>query len=487
MIRSDGNGQSVQRGQIEHIERRIAELVDQAGGTTYYVGGFVRDRLRGVPNKDVDIEVHGITPEALYEILGSAGEPLSFGQSFGVYSLRGYDIDIAMPRRERAITPAVKLESDPEHESYHENIKTNCALRRGHRDFEIEVDPFLGTKEAARRRDFTINAMMENVLTGEIIDHFGGLGDLGSGIIRHVDPVTFPEDPLRVLRGAQFAARFGFDIAPETIELCRSIDLSALSHERVEEELRKALLKADKPSIFFESLRAMDQLDVWFPELRQLIGLEQDPIYHPEGDVWIHTMEVIDRAAGVRDRTSDPYAFMLLALTHDLGKIVTTEMVKGRIHAYEHEVKGLPIVESLLGRICMEKSVRSYVMNMVPLHMRPNVAAYSRPSVKSTNRMFDAAAAPEDLIYFAMADRPVISGDDPFTGDSAFLFERLETYREMMARPYVQGRDLIEAGLEPGEYFGEVLEYAHKLRLAGIPKDEAMKQVLAYARRYTGK
>ncbi|MBQ6389048.1 MAG: tRNA nucleotidyltransferase [Mogibacterium sp.] len=438
--------------------RRIARLVDAAGGRVFYVGGFVRDKLLGIDNKDVDIEVHGVEPAALQTILREVGTLLSYGESFGIYSLAGVGIDIAMPRRER---------------------KTGT----GHRDFEVDVDPFIGTYEAARRRDFTINALMEDVLTGEIVDHFGGRDDLAAGVIRHIDDVTFAEDPLRVLRGAQFAARFGFTIAPETVSLCRTMDLSDLSKERIEEELQKALLKADRPSIFFEMMREMGQLDVWFPELEQLIGLEQDPLFHPEGDVWTHTMEVIDRAAQVRDKCSDPYAFMLLALTHDLGKIVTTEEIKGRIHSYEHEIKGLPLVESFVRRITGEKAVIDYVLNMVPLHMRPNVLAYSKPAVKSTNRMFDAAVCPEDLIYFAMADRPVISGTDQFTGDSDFLFERLDVYKEMMERPHVRGRDLIEAGLEPGEYFGELLDYAHKLRLAGIDRDAALKQVLAYARR----
>ena len=438
------------------IAERIAGYVKEAGGRAFYVGGFVRDRLLGIENKDVDIEVHGLEPDALYEILGRLGEPLSFGKSFGVFAIKGEDIDIAMPRRERA-------------------------TGSGHRDFEVDVDPFIGTREAARRRDFTINALMEDVLTGELVDHFGGRRDLDEGVIRHIDPATFIEDPLRVLRGAQFAARFGFAIAPDTIELCRGIDLSALSRERVEEEMKKALLKADMPSIFFESLRAMDQLDVWFPELKQTIGLEQDPVFHPEGDVWTHTMEVIDRAAAFRDRVSGPYRFMLLALTHDLGKIVTTEVVKGRIHAYEHETKGMPLVEAFMERLIGEKDVKNYVYNMVPLHMRPNVAAYSKPALKSTNRMFDAAEAPADLIWFAEADKPVFSGSDAFTGDKGFLIERLRAYEETMAKPYVMGRDLIEAGLEPGEDFSEILAHAHKLRLAGIDKEPALKQALSYA------
>lgn len=440
------------------IAVRIAEYVREAGGRVFFVGGFVRDRLLGIDNKDVDIEVHGIEPDALYGILKKAGEPLTYGKSFGVFGIKGESIDIAMPRREHA-------------------------TGRGHRDFEIDVDPFIGTQAAARRRDFTINSMMEDVLSGELIDHFGGRSDLEAGIIRHIDADAFVEDPLRVLRGAQFAARFGFSVATDTIELCRGIDLSALSAERVEGELRKALLKAEKPSIFFEVLREMDQLDIWFLELKQTIGLEQDPVFHPEGDVWTHTMEVIDRAAAFRDKVSDPYSFMLLALTHDLGKIVTTEVKNGRIHAYEHETKGMPLVESFIGRLTGEKAVKDYVFNMVPLHMRPNVAAFSKPVLKSTNRMFDAAAEPEDLIWFAEADKPVFSGTVEFSGDREFLFDRLRIYKETMAKPYVMGRDLIEAGLEPGEDFAEILGYAHKLRLAGIEKESALKQALTYGRK----
>ena len=193
--------------------RAIARQAAALGGRAYYVGGFVRDRLLGRENTDVDIEVHGLTPSQLEEILDGLGGRLEMGASFGIYGLKGYGLDIAMPRRERAIG-------------------------RGHRDFDVTVDPFLGTEQAARRRDFTVNALLEDVLTGRVLDHFHGVRDLRRGVLRHVDDRTFPEDPLRVLRGGQFAARFGFTVAPETIALCRGIDLSALPPERVEGELR---------------------------------------------------------------------------------------------------------------------------------------------------------------------------------------------------------------------------------------------------------
>lgn len=436
----------------------IAEGVHALGGSAYYVGGYVRDRLLGRDSKDIDIEIHGITEDALIELLSDMGETASFGRSFGIHTLRGTGIDIALPRTERS-------------------------TGQGHRQFDVSVDPFIGTEAASSRRDFTINALMQDVLTGEILDYHGGREDLEKGIIRHVSDASFAEDPLRVLRAASFASRLGFDIADETISLCRSIDLSGLSSERVEEELAKALLRSDSPSVFFEELRRMDQLSFWFPELEALIGLPQDPLYHPEGDVWIHTMEVIDRAAALRDKTDEPLSFMLLCLCHDFGKAVTTELIKGRYHAYQHEVKGIPVIESFLRRIVKEKSIRRYVTGMVPLHMRPNVAAFSKPSVKSTNRLFYEAASPGDLVYFAICDKPVLAGEENFTGDSDFLWERLSVFEATMAKPHITGKDLIEAGISPGEELGRLLDYALKLRLAGIDKDQAMKQVMGMARR----
>ena len=436
----------------------IAERVHALGGSAYYVGGYVRDRLLGRDSKDIDIEIHGITEDALIELLSDMGETASFGRSFGIHTLRGTGIDIALPRTERS-------------------------TGQGHRQFDVSVDPFIGTEAASSRRDFTINALMQDVLTGEILDYHGGREDLEKGIIRHVSDASFADDPLRVLRAASLASRLGFAIAEETASLCRSIDISQLSSERIEEELAKALLGSDSPSVFFEELRRMDQLSFWFPELEALIGLPQDPLYHPEGDVWIHTMEVIDRAAALRDKTDEPLSFMLLCLCHDFGKAVTTELIKGRYHAYQHEVKGIPVIESFLRRIVKEKSIRRYVTGMVPLHMRPNVAAFSKPSVKSTNRLFYEAASPGDLVYFAICDKPVLAGEENFTGDSDFLWERLSVFEATMAKPHITGKDLIEAGISPGEELGRLLDYALKLRLAGIDKDQAMKQVMGMARR----
>ena len=439
------------------IAQQIARLVQQQGGRAYYVGGYVRDALLGQENKDIDMEVHGITPDCLASLLDSLGQRITIGESFGIFNLKGYALDIAMPRKE--------------------------TLRgQGHRDFDVFVDPFIGTETAARRRDFTFNALMQDILTGEVIDHFGGTEDLRRGILRHVCSESFGEDPLRILRGAQFAARFGCSVAEETLALCRGLSLAHLPRERVEGELKKALLKAERPSIFFEVLRRMDQLDLWFPELKALIGVPQNPRFHAEGDVWSHTMLVLDEAAKLRDQTENPLGFMLAALTHDFGKAVCTEEIGGAIHAYEHETKGLPLAEAFLRRITAESRLIGYVLNLVELHMKPNTLAAARASVKSTNKLFDRALDPAALIHIAAADHLGRITQTPPASYDGFLWERLEAYRDCMRRPYVTGKDLISAGLAPGNDFSDILAYAHKLRLAGTEKENALKQTLAYAR-----
>lgn len=448
---------------MSHLEdqkmaREIARLVAAQGGRTFYVGGFVRDALLHKENKDVDIEVHGVSPKCLEDILDSLGQRMTIGESFGIFGLKGYDLDIAMPRKEEA-------------------------RGQGHKDFDIFVDPFIGTEAAARRRDFTFNALMQDVLTGEIVDHFGGVEDLKQGVLRHVNDHSFAEDPLRVLRAGQFAARFGFRAAEETVALCRRMDLGHLPRERIEGELKKALLKAEKPSIFFEVLRQMEQLDHWFPELKALIGVQQNPVYHSEGDVWTHTMMVIDEAAKLRHRAANPYWFMLAAVTHDFGKAVCTEEKNGVLHAYLHEVKGLPIAEAFLRRITGEVKLIEYVLNLTEYHMKPNTVAGARSAVKVTTRMFDQSADPEGLICLALADDRGRITQAPATDHEAFLMERLAIFRELMARPYVMGRDLVEAGLKPSVEFTEILKHAHKLRLAGVPKESALKQTLAFARK----
>ena len=440
------------------MAKRIAEEVDTAGGCAYYVGGYVRDLVMGNPGKDIDIEIHGLTPDRIKELLDSLGQRMDIGESFGIFGLHGYSIDIAMPRKEKC-------------------------RGRGHRDFDIFVDPYIGTLGAATRRDFTINAMMQNILTGEIIDHFGGRDDLNMGIIRHVSDESFAEDPLRVLRAAQFGARFEFRIAKETLDICREMDLSALAKERIIGEMEKALLKAERPSVFFEILREMNQLSIWFSEVESLIGVEQNPKYHAEGDVWVHTMMVLDQAAKYKCYAENQLGFMLSALTHDFGKAICSEKIDGVIHSYAHETKGLPLVKSFLGRITSERALHKYVMNMTELHMKPNTMAAMSSSVKSTNKLFDESVDPNGLICLAICDGLGQKTEAPYISYVDFFRKRIAVFREMMSRPYVMGKDLVDAGIKPDKSFSDYLAYAHKLRLAGVEKESALKQTLSYAKK----
>lgn len=435
----------------------IAEEVSRCGGRAYYVGGYVRDLLRGEKNIDIDLEIHGISPSCLAEILDRLGKRLEMGENFGIFSLKGYSIDIAMPRKKNG--------------------------RGGYSELEDCVDPFCGTLQAASRRDFTVNAMMQDVLTAEIVDHFNGKEDLKRGVIRAVSERSFEEDPLRVLRAARFAACFGFSLAKETTVLCQKTDLKNIAKERVLAELEKALLKSPRPSVFFEILRQMGQLSVWFPELAALVGVTQNPKHHAEGDVWVHTMMVLDESVRFIPTVQNPFGFMLSALVHDCGKAICTETVRGEIHAYCHETLGLPLAEAFLLRITNEKKLIQYVLNLVEFHMKPNMLAAANSAVKASNKMFDDAIDPKALICLATADGLGRKAERAYVSHDAYLKERYELYREMMERPFVEGKDLVAAGLFPSERFAEYLTFAHKLRLAGIDKESALKQTLAFARK----
>ena len=327
--------------------RMIALRVQSFGGRTFYVGGCVRDSLLRIPSKDIDIEIYGIPRDVLVnDILSVFGQVRFQGASFGVYRVSDYDVDISLPRTE------------------------NC-VGTSHKDFKVCVNPNLSFKKATARRDFTINAMLQDVLTREIIDVYGGQEDLKNGIIRHVNAISFVEDALRVFRAAQFAARFDFTIADSTKDLMRTIDTTFLSKERVYGELKKALLLSWQPSRFFEELRDVNQLDFWFPEILAMYGCGQNPVYHPEGDVWTHTMQTLDFAAISRGDTAYPEQFMLAVLCHDIGKPISSHTgADGIIHAYQHDVNGVPVARTFLRRITNNNFTIRYVTNMVEHHMK---------------------------------------------------------------------------------------------------------------------
>lgn len=429
------------------MARRMAGTAAERGGRVYFVGGFVRDGVMGRESKDVDIEIHGMTADAVRGMLGEIGPWKEMGASFGVFGLRGYTLDIALPRR------------------------------GGGKGEDADIDPFMGRKEAERRRDFTMNAMMQDVLTGEIFDDFGGQEDIRKRVIRHVDEETFRRDPLRAMRAAQFAARFDFAIAPETMAVCRTLELRGLAKERVMGEVEKALMQSEKPSRFFEALREMGQIEPWMREVAALQGVRQRADAHPEGDAWTHTMRVVDEAARLRDRAEHPLGLMLAALLHDVGKAEAMQEKNGVIHAYGHEMKGMPLAQRFIRRLTNEKDLCRYVVSMVELHMKPNLYAAQNSRQRAWNTLFDQSVCPEDLMLLAKADHLGRANAAPYEETEREMGERFAAFQETMARPYVTGADLIARGMQPGEEMGKMLEAAHRLRLAGVGKEAALRQL----------
>ena len=437
------------------------------------VGGFVRDVLLGGQPKDIDLEVYGVAPDRLEQLLETLAPGLVnfVGRSFGVFKIHlGEDIefDVSLPRRES---------------------KTG----RGHTGFIVTADPGLNTREASRRRDFTINAISADPLTGEILDPFDGVKDLENRVLRVVDSVTFQDDPLRVYRGIQFVARFGLTVEPISFDLMRQMvardDLAELAPERVTEELRKLLLKAQRPSIGFELARALGIIANDFSELSAMIGTEQEPEWHPEGDVWIHTMMVIDRAAEIiRDSTrgfstEEQLEVMLGALCHDLGKPGTTARLDGRIRSLGHEEAGIEPTRSLLGRLAFGERVRDATIAIVKDHLKPGMLykqlmekqtlteeSYANAVRKLLKRIHPTswrvlvAAAEADYRGRSLPEvktGPYLHGDLVATTVAKFRFDAEPI------KPLIQGRDLLALGVKPGPRMGEIIAKIETLRDAG--------------------
>lgn len=424
------------------------------------VGGCVRDGLLGVPCYDIDCEVHGLSADVLYAVLQSHGEVDRSGEAFGVYSLKAAQLDFALPRLEKRTGEA-------------------------HTDFTVTPIPDLSPECAAARRDFTVNAIMKDALTGEIIDPYGGVQDLKNGVLRAVPVGQFCEDPLRVLRGAQFASRFHLTPDEETLSLMRRMPLDHLSPARVMGEMKKALLMSDAPDVFFRVLALVNALDPWFSELKALIGVPQNPKYHPEGDAFEHTMLVLREAAALKNQVKDPLSFMLAALTHDLGKAVTTCLnEKGEWSSIQHEIKGLPLIESMLLRLGAGRQRTAYCQNLCKLHMRVHTCYYQKARVSRTHILFDECVAARELALLCVSDargtgRPREAADE----EERFIMERLRLYEEAAAQPMPTGNMLLAAGAAPGPQMKNMLKQARKNVLLGMTADKAVAAAISFNRR----
>ncbi len=434
-----------------------------AGGRPRVVGGSVRDWLLGLEPKDFDIEVYGLDYERLGRALAPFGPTDLIGRSFGVIKVRlnGVEYDFSLPRRES---------------------KTGA----GHRGFAVAPDPALTEAEAAARRDFTVNAIAYDPLEDRVLDFHGGAADLEKKILRHTSP-AFVEDPLRVLRAFQLAARFGFTLAPETVELCRSIAATyqELPVERVWGEWDKWATKAAKPSLGIAVLKQTGWLK-HFPEVAALDGVPQEPEWHPEGDVLVHTNHCLDALVGLDSwRGGTPGTRRVLTfsvLAHDFGKATTTKQAerRGKLRwvSPEHEAAGGPLTETFLQRIGAPLDVVPRVRQLVVNHLLHHQGAetYRDTTVRRLARKIEPATL-DELIAVMQADHlgrpPLVSAETVRRLDHLRTAARRLSLEHAAPKPVVLGRHLIGLGLQPGPQFKPTLEAAFESQLDGAFHDEA--------------
>src|SRR5688572_13614038 len=434
----------------------LASAVRDEGGRALLVGGCVRDALLGNSAKDWDLEVYQLAPERLRELLDRFGPVNVVGEAFTVYKL-GHDPHVSIPRRERK-------------------------SGRGHRAFVIEGDPAMSIADATRRRDFTINAILQDPLTGELIDPFGGQQDIAARVLRAVSAQTFVEDSLRVLRAAQFAARFEFEIDPETVALCQTMDLSDLPAERVWGELEKLLRRARRPSVGLEWLRKLGAVEKVFPEILSLIDVPQDPEWHPEGDVFVHTLLVVDRARELIDDLT--YArqvtVMLAALAHDFGKPPTTQFLEGRWRSRGHEEAGVAPATRSLDRLNVYTidgyDVRAQVIALVREHLKPGEFYKKREEVgEGAFRRLARRCEPDLLYRVAKADSLGRNADwvpreKWYGAEAQEWFVQRARELDVDKRPpdpLLLGRHLLELGMQPGPRMGEITRAVYEMQLDG--------------------
>jgi tRNA nucleotidyltransferase (CCA-adding enzyme) len=433
---------------LPDVAVQLATAVKAAGGRAVIVGGWVRDDMLGRPGKDLDIEVFGIDGARLRTIVEGFGRVDAVGESFTVYKVAG--LDVSLPRRES---------------------KTG----RGHRGFTVEGDPDLSFAEAARRRDFTINAMARDPLTGELIDPAGGEADLKARILRLVDPQTFGDDSLRVLRAVQFAARFELTIDPATADVCRVTPLDDLPSERIWGEFEKLLLIARRPSVGLRLAWDLGVVHRLLPELVPLATCPQEPEWHPEGDVWTHTLMVVDEARKrIGDLARGPaVALMVAAICHDIAKPETTIVADGRIKSPGHEEAGVEPTTRVLDRLNLHTldgyDVRHAILGLVAQHLRP--MAFFKAATPVSDGAFRRLAQkvdPELLARFAMADCHGRGGTFDCSPIDWFLSRaRALGVEHAPPAPLVLGRHLIALGLTPGPSMGVLLKTLYERQLDG--------------------
>lgn len=439
--------------ELAYLLRKVPAL-----SRAYLVGGCVRDALLGIAHKDFDLEVYGVDYETLERGLSAHGRVDLVGKSFGVIKFTGRSggqWDFSLPRRD-------------------------SKMSAGHKGFEIEFDSRIEPREAACRRDFTVNALMFDPRIGEYLDFFGGREDLEKRVLRHTSP-AFVEDPLRVLRGMQFAARFDLTPASETVGLCQSIvhTFPELAVERVGMEWFKWAAMSTRPSAGLRFLKDTGWL-CHFPEIAALDGTPQEPDWHPEGDVFTHTCHCCDALAELLEwrnaEATTRQVLMFAVLAHDFAKPQTTHVAERdgqkRIVSPGHEEQGGSLAESFLTRIDAPNEIKERVVPLVKRHMAHLQPANDRTVRRLAN--FLKPATIEELCLVMIADhfgrppkpRVIHEGVSELRAKADEL--RL---RESAPKPLLQGRHLVARGMQPGKQFGTLLDEAFEAQLEGTFTD----------------
>ncbi len=428
----------------------LSKILIELGARPVVVGGYVRDFFMHHESKDIDIEVYDIgSLDDLRSALKGLAPIYEVGKSFGVLKMRygGYDFDISLPR-------------------------TETKTAKGHKGFDVRTNGYLSFKTAAIRRDFSMNAIGYDIKEERFLDPFEGQKDISSGIIRHVDDQGFVEDPLRVLRAVQFAARFNYTLHPNTLKLCQNMVKQKMLHElpkeRVFEEIKKLLLKAKYPSVGFELL---DRTGALFIELKALQGIPQDKVYHPEGDVWTHTMMSLDAMSSLKTGDEKKDLILLLAvLCHDLGKAQTTQIVEGKIRSIGHENCLAPTF-AFLEKLSSEKSLSEAIAGLIKEHLAPS-QLFKQKAKDSAIRRLSIRVNIGDLVLLAKADNFGRATEDAKkrvypAGEWLLSRARELKVEEEKPKPLLQGRHLISKNMKPGEGFKKILDAAYEAQLEG--------------------
>ncbi len=450
----------------EKIVKKLSKILVSRDAKAIIVGGSVRDHFLKLAIKDYDIEVYGLeSVEELEEILKEYGSVNLVGKSFGVLKFRydGEEYDFSFPRKERKVGV-------------------------GHRGFDVSCDGSLSFKEASLRRDFTINAMGYDIEKDEFLDPYGAKKDMKEKLLRHINSKTFIEDPLRVYRAIQFCARFEYRLDADTFKLCKYMVeqgmLDELPKERIYEEFKKLLLKSSKPSIGFELMRALGIVKRYYPELYAIIDVPQSKIWHPEGDVWVHTLMCVDKMATLKTgEDKQDLKMMFGVLCHDFGKATHTQIYPDKISAIGHEKAGVEPTQRFLYRLSDEHDFIQSILPLVRYHLAPS--SYFRNGAKnSTIRRLSTKVNIEELVMVARADFLGRTTEASLRGDyeaGDWLLRKakeLDVYTQP-PKPLLQGRDLIALGYQPSKKFKEMLDSVYLNQIEGDirTKEEAIRYI----------